>query len=223
MIAGRAGQERLWDLAERRLPVDVPRPSAGEEARELIDVQLRALGISKPARFGWTFEGARPPRWERALAGLEREGRAIRVLIDGLPGVRWAHAEALDRAFRARTVLLSPFDQLIHDRSRAEELFGFRFRLEIYVPKAKREYGYFVMPILHGDRVVGRLDPSFDREANVLRVRAVFAEPDAPSEAWPAIEAQIDELATWLGADGAEIGEVPAVWARSRSRSSRRP
>lgn len=212
MIAGRAGQERLWDLAERRLPTDVPRPAAGQEARELIDVQLRALGISKPTRFGWTFEGARPPGWERALAGLEREGRAVRVRIDGLPGTRWAHAEALDRAFRPRTVLLSPFDQLIHDRARAEEMFGFRFRLEIYVPKAKREYGYFVMPILHGDRVVGRLDPGFDRGANVLRVRAVFAEPDAPRDAWPAIRKQIDELAAWLGAEGVEIGAVPDVW-----------
>jgi uncharacterized protein YcaQ len=212
MIAGRAGQERLWDLAERRVPADAPRPPAGEEARELVDVQLRALGISKPTRFGWTFEGTRPPGWEQALASLEREGRAVRVNVDGLSGVRWAHADALDRAFRARTVLLSPFDQLIHDRARAEELFGFRFRLEIYVPKAKREYGYFVMPILHGDRVVGRIDPAFDREENVLRVRKVFAEAEAPRDAWPAIRAQIDELASWLGADGAEIGEVAAVW-----------
>jgi uncharacterized protein YcaQ len=212
MIAGRAGQERLWDLAERRLPADVPRPAAGQEARELIDVQLRALGISKPNRFGRTFEGARPPGWERALASLEREGRAVRVRIDGLPGPRWAHADALDRSFRPRTVLLSPFDRLIHDRARAEELFGFRFRLEIYVPKAKREYGYFVMPILHGDRVIGRLDPAFDREANMLRVRAVFAEAEAPRDAWPAIGAQIDELAAWLGADGVEVGEIPAIW-----------
>ena len=212
MIAGRAGQERLWDLAERRLPTDVPRPAAGQEARALIDVQLRALGISRPMRFGWTFEGARPPGWEQALARLEREGRAVPVRVDGLPGIRWAHADVLDRTFRPRTVLLSPFDQLIHDRARAEELFGFRFRLEIYVPKAKREYGYFVMPILHGDRVVGRLDPAFDREAKVLRVRAVFAEPDAPRDAWPSIRAQIDELAAWLGADGAEIGEVAPAW-----------
>ena len=91
-------------------------------------------------------------------------------------------------------------------------MFGFRFRLEIYVPKAKREYGYFVMPILHGDRVVGRLDPAFDRKENVLRVRAVFAEPDAPRDAWPAIEGQIEELAAWLGADGVSIGRRPSVW-----------
>ena len=212
MIAGRAGQERLWDLAERRLPNDVPRPRAGEEARGLVDVQLRALGVSKEARFGWTFEGLRPSGHERALASLEREGRAIRVRIDGLRGDWWAHAEALARTFRPRTVLLSPFDRLIHDRARTESLFGFRFRLEIYVPKANREFGYFVMPILHGDRLIGRIDPSFDRRANVLRVNAAFAEDDAPRDAWPAIRAQIADLASWLGADDLSLPKLPAVW-----------
>jgi uncharacterized protein YcaQ len=212
MIAGRSGQGRVWDLASRSLPSDPARPPAGEEARRLLDVQLRALGISKLSRFGWTFEGARPPGWERALAVLEREGRAVRVAVDGPRGERWAHAEVLERSFRPRTVLLSPFDRLIHDRARAEELFGFRFRLEIYVPKAKREYGYFVMPILHGDRLVGRLDPSFDRSANALRINAVHAEDDAPAEAWPAIRKQIDELAAWLGAGDVVLPERPAIW-----------
>jgi len=212
MIAGRAGQERVWDLASRRLPSDAARPRAGEEARSLIDVQLRALGISKVSRFGRTFEGAWPPGWERALARLEREGRAVRVRVDGLPGERWAHAEVLDRMFRPRTAILSPFDRLIHDRARAEELFGFRFRLEIYVPKAKREHGYFVMPILHGDRLVGRIDPVYDRSANVLRLRAVYAEPDAPAVAWPAIRKQIDDLGTWLGAKDIEFPTLPPVW-----------
>jgi uncharacterized protein YcaQ len=212
MIAGRAGQERVWDLATRSLPFDEPRPSAGEEARRLLDVQLRALGISKVNRFGWTFSGTRPPAWERALAALEREGRAVRVTIDGLPGERWAHGEVLDRPFRARTVLLSPFDRLIHDRARAQELFGFRFRLEIYVPKAKREFGYFVLPILDGDRIVGRLDPVHDRAANVLRVQGVFPEEDAPASVWPAIRKQLDELAAWVGADGVELPTLPRVW-----------
>jgi uncharacterized protein YcaQ len=212
MIAGRAGQERVWDLATRSLPFDEPRPSAGEEAGSLLDVQLRALGLSKVNRFGLTFTGDRPPGWERALARLEREGRAVRVTVDGLPGERWAHSEVLDRPFRGRTALLSPFDRLIHDRARAEELFGFLFRLEIYVPKAKREYGYFVFPILHGDRIVGRLDPVHDRAANVLRVQAVFAEEDAPRDAWPAIRKQLDELASWVGADGVELPTLPSVW-----------
>jgi uncharacterized protein YcaQ len=213
MIAGRAGQERVWDLATRSLPFDEPRPSAGEEARRLLDVQLRALGISKVNRFGWTFAGDRPPGWERALARLEREGRAVRVTVDGLPGERWAHGEILDRDFRGRTVLLSPFDRLIHDRQRAEELFGFRFRLEIYVPKAKREYGYFVFPILHSDRLVGRLDPVHDRAANVLRVQGVFPEDGAPPDAWTAIRKQLDELASWVGADGVELPSLPPVWS----------
>jgi uncharacterized protein len=212
MIAGRAGQERVWDLAARSLPFDDPRPGAGEEARSLLDVQLRALGISKVNRFGWTFAGERPPGWDRALVQLEREGRAVRLAVDGLPGERWAHREVLDRPFRGRTALLSPFDRLIHDRARAEELFGFRFRLEIYVPKAKREYGYFVFPILHGDRLVGRLDPVHDRAANVLRVQAVFAEEGAPPDVWPAIRKQLDDLASWVGADGVELPSLPPVW-----------
>jgi uncharacterized protein len=212
MIAGRAGQERVWDLAERRLPRDDTRLKSGEEARRLLDTQLRALGIAKLNRFGETFEGTRPPGCERALAELEREGRAIRVSVDGLRGERWLHADVLERKFRPRTVLLSPFDRLIHDRVRAEELFRFRFRLEIYVPKAKREFGYFVMPILHGDRIVGRLDPHFDRSANVLRIDAVHAEADASASAWPAIRKQIDELAAWLGAEDVVLPDIPSVW-----------
>jgi uncharacterized protein YcaQ len=212
MIAGRAGQERVWDLAERRLPADGTRLASGEEARRLLDTQLRALGIAKVNRFGVTFEGARPPGWEWALAELEHEGRAVRVAVEGLRGEWWVHGEILDRSFRGRTALLSPFDRLIHDRARSEELFGFRFRLEIYVPKAKREYGYFVMPILHGDRVVGRLDPWYDRSANVLRINALHAEPGAPASAWPAIRAQIDDLAVWLGAEAVALPERPEIW-----------
>lgn len=212
MIAGRAGQERVWDLAARRLPLDGTRLAPREEARRLFDTQLRALGVAKLTAFGKTFEGIRPPGWERALAGLEQEGRAVRVRVDGRPGERWAHSDVLEGSFRPRTVLLSPFDRLIHDRARTEELFGFRFRLEIYVPKAKREFGYFVMPILHGDRIVGRLDLHFDRTANVLRIDAVYAEPDAPASAWPAIRKQIDELAVWLGAEDIVLPELPSVW-----------
>ena len=219
MIVGREGQQRIWDLAERRLPKVASRPRAGEEARRLLDRQLRALGISRVSRFGFTFEGMRPPGWERALAALEREGAAIRARVDGGRGEWFVHGDLLDRPFRGRTVLLSPFDQLIHDRRRAEELFGFRYRLEIYVPKAKREFGYFVLPILHGDRLIGRVDPVWDREAGVLRVNGVWAQENTLSSAGAAVRRAIEELARWLGAGVVRWnGDAPSAWGASLGR-----
>ena len=212
-VVGREGRERVWDLAERRLPLDRPRLRGGEEARRLLDTQLRALGIARSQAVGWTLEGVRPPGWERALAGLERAGTVVPCRVEGLRGEWLAHAEVLDRAFRPRTVLLSPFDRLVHDRRRAEELFGFRFRLEIYVPPARREHGYFVMPILHGDGLIGRIDPRLDRETGVLRVNAVHAEPDAPAAAGPGVARAVRELGAWLGAsDVAFAVAVPRLW-----------
>jgi uncharacterized protein len=210
MIVGREGQQRIWDLAERRLPVHEARPPA-EIARELLQRRLRAAGIAQPRTFA-QFGAYRPAGWERALARLEREGIAVPVRVEGLRGTWYAHGELLEGRFRGRTALLSPFDQLIHDRARSEALFGFRYRLEIYVPKDRREYGYFVLPILFGDRLVGRLDPAFDRPAAVLRVRAVWAEPDAPAEAGETLAGEISSLGRWLRAERIEVGSVPRVW-----------
>ena len=150
MIVGRDGQQRLWDLAARSLPPDEPRRSRSEIAREVLDRQLRARGVATPAQFGMLFDG-RPDGWERALARLVREGVAVPVAIEGITKGEWyAHADLLDRPWKPRTVALSPFDDLVSDRDHTEALFDFHFRLEIYVPKAKRRWGYFVLPILHG-------------------------------------------------------------------------
>ena len=215
MIVGRQGQERVWDLASRRLPVAEPRLPAREVARRIVDTQLRALGVARASQFGWAFDG-RPPGWERALAALARAGVAVPATVEGTAGEWYAHAEMLDRTFRGRTVLLSPFDRLIHDRARAEELFGFRYRLEMYVPKAKREYGYYVLPILRGNHLIGRLDPLFDRKREVLGVNGVWAEPDAPAGAGPSVRAAIDELAAWLGARDVTFGgTMPTMWRRA--------
>ena len=120
-----------------------------------------------------------------------------------------------ERSFRPRTTLLSPFDDLVSDRDHAEALFDFRFRLEIYVPKAKREFGYFVMPILHGDRLIGRIDPRFDRATEILHVNAVYAEAGAPASAGPAVRRAIDELGGWLGAGDIRFArKVPRAWRR---------
>jgi uncharacterized protein len=210
-IVGRDGNQRIWDVAERALPRDTPRLSARQIARAIVDRDLRAKGVAAVQNVGWTL-GGRPPGWERALADLIREGVAVPVTIEGLRGGWLAHGSLVDRPFRGRTTLLSPFDDLVSDRARTERLFDFRFRLEIYVPKAKREFGYFVLPILHGDRLIGRIDPAYDRSARLLRVNAVYAEPEAPADAWPAVRASIEELAGWLGALDVVWPTLPSPW-----------
>jgi uncharacterized protein len=199
-VAGRDGNERLWDLAERVFPTDQPRLPTAEIARRVLDKQLRWRGVSRANEFGKVFDGWVPGR-ERALKALIREGRFVPVGIEGLSGDWLAHAELLERGpGEPRSTLLSPFDKLVYYRDRTEELWGFRFRLEIYVPKTKRQYGYFVLPFLHGHELVGRIDPLFDRKAGVLRVNAVHWEPGAPRDARPALQAAVAELAEWLGA-----------------------
>ena len=211
-IARRDGNERLWDLAERVFPTDQPRLPSGEIARRVLDRQLRRFGVARAKELGRVFDGWVPGR-ERALKALIREGRLVPVEIDGLDGGHLAHAELLEGAPRdPRSTLLSPFDRLVYDRDRTEELFRFRFRLEIYVPRAKREFGYFVLPILRGDRFVGRVDPLFDRKTKVLRINAVHAEPTATAADRPPAERAIEELATWLGAEDVSWPPLPAVW-----------
>jgi uncharacterized protein len=215
MIVGRQGQERVWDLASRRLPFDEPRLSARTVARRILDTQLRALGVATSLQFGWAIDG-RPPGWERALADLVRDEVIVPVTVEDLPGEWYAHADVLEQRFRGRTVLLSPFDRLIHDRARTEQLFDFHYRLEMYVPKTKREYGYYVLPILRGDRLIGRLDPLFDRKKGILAINGVWAEPASPAGAGPAVRAAIDELAAWLGATDVALGATtPASWRRA--------
>ena len=212
MIVGRDGQQRLWDLAERSIPIGGPRVPQREVARRIVEGQLRAWGVAKRSQFGWAFDG-RPPGWERALAELISEEVAVPVRVEGDEAEWFVHAEVLERSFRPRTALLSPFDDLISDRDHTEQLFDFFFRLEIYVPKAKRRFGYFVMPILHGDRLIGRIDPRLDKATKVLHVNAVYAEERAPASAGPAVSKAIRELGEWLGAaDIRFTRKVPAMW-----------
>jgi uncharacterized protein len=213
-IVGRDSNERIWDLAQRWYPQQGPWPSQAKVARELLERQLSTRGVARLNRFGFAFDG-RPPGWEHALRGLLRSGRVVPVRVDGLIGEWFAHADALERPFVPRTTLLSPFDALIHDRELTDELFGFRYRLEIYQPAAERVHGYFVLPILHGDRMIGRIDPVYDRRARHLQVNAVFAEPDAPRDAGADVAAAIGELAGWLGASTVGYGKVVATaWRR---------
>jgi uncharacterized protein YcaQ len=131
---------------------------------------------------------------ERRVA--EKRFRALGVRFER--GEWRAHPDARDGDVPDRTTFLSPFDRLIHDRDRAEALWDFRYRLEMYVPKAKREYGYYVLPILRGDRVVGRIEPVFDRRERILRVVGVWPEQ---GERLPALDEPLDDLARFVGAE----------------------
>jgi uncharacterized protein YcaQ len=158
----------------------------------------------------WYPETGTVPLAEAKAHFLERKRRALGVWLER--GRLHVHSDADDRPVPLRATLLGPFDRLVHDRDRAERLWNFFYRIEIYVPAAKREYGYYVLPILHGDRLIGRLDPVHDKKAGVLRVNAVYAQPDAPGDAWPAVAAALDDMAGWIGAAEVELPRLPKPW-----------
>ncbi|MEX0985259.1 MAG: crosslink repair DNA glycosylase YcaQ family protein [Actinomycetota bacterium] len=182
---------------------------------EVVTRRLAAAGVAKPGSLAWLFDGVQARGWERALEGLIRDGTAEMIRIEGVRGEWVADAAALEAPFRGRTVALSPFDRLIHDRTRTESLWDFEYRLEIYVPKAKRRWGYFVLPVLRGDRLVGRFDPRFDRETRVLHVGSVHAEDGWRAGDAEAVRRSIEELARWLGAVDVTVENVPAGWRRA--------
>ena len=226
MVAGRQGQQRIWDLAERCLPPWAPtrRPPEREVVRLSAQRSLRALGVATARDIDRGFTAGRYPGLPAVLAGLQRSGQVeqVRLAADGAerPGPWFVHADdlpLLDRLesgdWQPRTTLLSPFDNLIINRERTERLFGFSFRMEIYVPKAARRYGYYVLPILHGDRLIGRVDPALDRATGRLVVHAIHPEPGAPASAGPAVAAALGELAGFVGATGLDLRQPPPeVW-----------
>jgi uncharacterized protein YcaQ len=230
-VVGREGQSRVWDLSERWLPEQralTPRLSVREAVSQAAERSLRGLGVGTLRHIEQHFVRGRYPGLETALGALVLAGRVVAVEIAGdegepWPGTWYVHTddvpfvEALrDGAWEPRTTLLSPFDNLIADRARTEQLFDFRFRIEIYVPKAKREYGYYVLPILHGDTLIGRVDPAFDRKDRRLVVNAVHAEPGQGPQAGPAVATALEELAAFLGARSIDLGgTVPRVWRQA--------
>ncbi len=231
MVAGRQGIQKVWDLAERCLPPWTPRQALPhrEVQRQGIQRALRALGVATPRHIAQHFLRGRYPDLTSVLAELEAKGQIERIEIrEGgqvWPGAWYIHAEdaprladVTDAAWTPRTTLLSPFDNLICDRKRTAELFGFDFRVEIYTPQAKRRYGYYVLPILHGDQIIGRLDPELDRAEAQLNVKAVHAEPGAAKtrSAARAVAGAVENLAAFLGARKIVYnkGSVPEAWKR---------
>jgi uncharacterized protein len=218
-IAGRTGGRRLWDLMERCLPPDAPDTVLpdGEVTRRATMHALSALGVARAPHIKAHFTRGRYPGLPEALEALHARGELVRVAVDGLGDDWWMRAQDAERRngeWRGRTALLSPFDNLLCDRARMEQLFGFTHRLEIYTPKAKRRWGYFVLPILHGDRLIGRADLAIDRKRARLVAHAVHREPDAPRgrAVARAIARELERLAKWQGATDLELRSVPDAW-----------
>jgi hypothetical protein len=208
MIAGRKGNRKMWELTERFLPKWAPRErlSDSEVFRHAAQKSLRALGVARSRHIEHHYIRHCYGDIKHVLSELEAAGRIVHLNIQegkrAWPGPWYIHVDDLPLLNRleageweSRTTLLSPFDNLICDRSRTEQVFDFRFRFEVYVPKSERKYGCYVMPILHGDRLIGRIDPVMNRKHSRLTVNAVYAEPDAlkTKETGRAVAAAIDE------------------------------
>jgi uncharacterized protein len=200
VVAGRSGQQRVWDLGERWLPKDSERLTARQADRLTMERSARSLGVATASEIRREFFAGGPwPGPEPAFRSLVREQTLLPVEVEGLKGERYVHRDMLEVPAKRRssTTFLSPFDPLIRDRKRSNALWNFDFKLEIYVPKEKRQYGYFVLPILHGDDLVGRIDPVFDRKTGVLDVQGVWWE-DGKQEV--PLQKPLERLAAFVGA-----------------------
>ena len=187
--AGREGRERLWDLAERVYPDDEPVPY--EDAVRQRDVRrLRALGIARAKATATPNEPNHVGQAgdEAVVEGVRGKWRVDPGVLDSLGSSR----------FRGRTAVLSPLDRLVYDRKRMTELFEFDYQLEMFKPAAKRRFGYWAMPVLYGDRLVGKVDATADRDRGVLRVDAVYRDGEWTKAMTTAVDREIKDLAGWL-------------------------
>ena len=211
--AARRGFERVYDLPERVLPatiVNTPAPSAADAQRELLRVAARALGIATERclrdYFRLNPEDARP-----RIAELVEAGELVPVSVQG-----WSENAFVDPQIRIprkveAQALVSPFDPLVWERTRTERLFDFRYRIEIYTPADQREYGYYCLPFLLGDRFAGRVDLKADRQTSRLIVQSIHAEAGIDRDLFgSALAAELRHTARWLGL--ADI-VTPAPWA----------
>jgi len=217
-IAGRQGFQKLYDRTDRVFPDlrATRKPSANAHLDWACRIALERLVVATPGEIAHFLEAVDTRAAGGWLDAARRRGEVVEVDVEGADGSAprpaFALADWAERAARApdppdRTRLLNPFDPAIRDRARTRRRFGFDYTIECFVPAARRRYGYYVFPILEGDRFVGRLDPDFDRDRGVLRVRRVFWEGGvrATGARWRALEGALDRFRGQLGADRFEI------------------
>jgi hypothetical protein len=183
-VSSRIGRHRVWDLAERVYPAGVKEIPADEARASRDENRLRSLGVARPKVVGAAGEPAE---------------------IEGTTGLWRVDPDATAERFAGRTALLSPFDRLIHNRPRTLELFEFDYILEMYKPKAKRRWGYFALPVLHHDRLIGKVDAAADRTTSQFRVEAIHQDVKFTRAMKSAVDAELRALASWLGLDGVTI------------------
>jgi uncharacterized protein YcaQ len=201
--------ERVYDLPERMLPAEVlraPVPAPDDARVELLERAAAALGVATDNDL-LDYYRMRGPVARAAINRLAETGAIQPIRVEGWRERAWLHRDAArPRSVGAATVL-SPFDSLVWDRKRTERLFGFRYRIEIYTPAPQRVYGYYVLPFLLGERIVGRVDLKADRQAGVLRVQGAFTEPACePGEAAAPLATELRAMCAWLGLDDVVVG-----------------
>jgi uncharacterized protein len=207
--AARPSFERLYDIPERVIPAEIlnlQTPSEQDTFRTLLDLSGRALGVATEFDLRDYF---RLPVAETktALQQLIEDGVLTPVKVDDWKHQAYLHRDAKLPRKAGGTALLSPFDPLVWERSRAERIFNFHYRIEIYTPAPKRKFGYYVLPFLMGEKIAARVCLKADRENNVLRANTAHLEPHAdPGETSEALARELNRMARWLGLSGVETG-----------------
>jgi len=249
-IAGRRGFERLYDIAERVIPrsaLDAPAPPREEAMKQLICLGAKACGVGTFGDVagyfhtdGWRDRLPKVPYWERSkgpdgrrarpigkrlVSELVEEGRLLPARVEGWTEPAYLHPDAsVPEAVDARA-LVTPFDSLVWERSRIDRLFGMKYTIELYTPAAKRIYGYYVMPFLLGDTLVGRCDLKADRQSRILMVLGAFLEPEEDARrVAPELAAELRKVRAWLEFDRVEVtdhGDLAAELLRAGHSSSR--
>lgn len=213
-ISGRTNFERTYDLAERLIPAevlsrDIPKQDA---VRELVSMAARALGVGTLADIADYFRLLQAPV-KTAIAELVEAGELLPVAVEGWDARAWLHRDArLPRRVEA-TALLSPFDPVVWNRKRAKRMFGFDYRIELYTPAPQRVFGYYTLPVLIDDRLVGRIDLKTDRQEGVLRVQSAWEELGETADVERIVKL-LRGTAAWQGMDRIEV----AAWGNLADR-----